>query len=224
MKKAAIIVAAGTGSRMGQAQPKQFVPLLGKPVFRHALEAFLLAYPDLELALVIPADGHERVAEAIKDLSVSREIRLVTGGSTRFRSVYAGLGALTGADWIAVHDAARCLVSPGLVRHCFEEALAHGSAVPVVEVPDSVRRISETGSIEIVDRSRLRLVQTPQVFPRPWLQKAFQQEELPSFTDEATVIESAGYSIHLCAGDPGNFKITRPTDLILAEAMLKSRA
>src|SRR5690606_30294319 len=109
-----------------------------------------------------------RVAEAIKDLSVSREIRLVTGGSTRFRSVYAGLGALTGADWIAVHDAARCLVSPGLVRHCFEEALAHGSAVPVVEVPDSVRRISETGSIEIVDRSRLRLVQTPQVFPGPW--------------------------------------------------------
>lgn len=219
MKKYAVIVAGGSGARMGAPLPKQFLLLQGKPVIHYTLEAFLQAYADIQVILVLPAAYLETAAEIVAVLSDPTRVRLCEGGATRFHSVQNGLQYAADPAVIFVHDGVRCLVSPQLIHACYNQAVAQGSAVPAVAITDSVRTITAEGTVA-VDRARLRAVQTPQTFRSDILLPAFKQAYQEGFTDEATVVEAAGFVIHLVEGDKENIKITYPGDLALAEYLL----
>jgi len=216
MDKTAVIVAGGMGKRMGSETPKQFLELNGRPILSYTLDAFYTAFPDIQIIIVFPQLYLEEGTGIIHGLYPGSNIVFTAGGSTRFDSVKNGLSLAKSPSVIFVHDAVRCLVTPLLIRNCYEEALKHGSAIPVVPVKDSFRRIYQNGS-EVVDRNSLRAVQTPQTFLSEILLPAFQVDYDPSFTDEATVVENHGGKIHLVPGEEENIKITVPADLDFAQ-------
>jgi 2-C-methyl-D-erythritol 4-phosphate cytidylyltransferase len=220
MKKYAVIVAGGSGVRMGGPVPKQFLLLRGKPVLWYTLNTFLAAYADLSIVLVAPADHAETCRELIDSTVAAQRIQMVAGGDTRFHSVRNGLAVIQEEAVIFVHDGVRCLVSTPLIHRCYEAALRSGSAIPVVGSRDSVRLVTAAGS-EAIDRSRVKLVQTPQTFLSKILIPAYQAEYRPEFTDEATVVEAAGHTVYLTEGEPDNIKITLPADLLIAERLLQ---
>lgn len=223
MKKYAIIVAGGTGRRMGNVIPKQFLLLNDRPVLYYTLKTFLEVYPDLEIILVLPEDFSDMGKEIIDAFFDYERIQVTFGGETRFHSVRNGLQLVHEESIIFVHDAVRCLVSPDLIRRCYEHALMMGSAVPVVRAKDSVRMLDEEhNDNEIVDRDRIVLVQTPQTFHSKILLPAFEIDYKERFTDEATVVESFGLKISLVEGEENNIKITQPVDLLIAEAVLEA--
>jgi 2-C-methyl-D-erythritol 4-phosphate cytidylyltransferase len=219
MDKAAVIVAGGMGTRMGSDTPKQFLEVSGRPILSYTLDAFYTAFPDVQIILVFPRLYLEEGTAMVHRLYPGNNILFTAGGLTRFDSVKNGLSLVKSPSVIFVHDAVRCLVAPALIRNCYEEALKHGSAIPVVPVKDSFRRLHQDGS-EVVDRSSLRAVQTPQTFRSEVLLPAFQVGYDPSFTDEATVVEHHGGKVHLVQGDEGNIKITVPADLDFAEQVM----
>ncbi|MGZ8545207.1 MAG: 2-C-methyl-D-erythritol 4-phosphate cytidylyltransferase [Flavisolibacter sp.] len=221
MKKFAIIVAGGTGTRMGSAVPKQFMMLNEKPVLYYTLKAFLEAYEDLEIILVFPEDFQDIGKEIIDAYFDYSRIQVTFGGETRFHSVQNGLKLVTGEAIVFVHDAVRCLVSTELIHRCYENTLHMGSAVPVIRSKDSIRLLNEEGNDnEILDRTKVVLVQTPQTFHSKILVPAFEIDYKERFTDEATVVEAFGLKISLVEGDENNIKITRPVDLQIASALL----
>jgi 2-C-methyl-D-erythritol 4-phosphate cytidylyltransferase len=220
MKKYAVIVAGGSGSRMGTAVPKQFLLLRGKPVLWYTLEAFLGAYEDMMVILVAPAEHMEAaktVAGATRD---PKRVLYMEGGPTRFHSVQNGLKLINEECVIFVHDGVRCLVSRDLIHRCYEQAVSSGSAIPVVDSKDSVRLVTGEGNV-VVDRSRIKLVQTPQTFLSTILLPSYTVEYREQFTDEATVAEAGGHTVKLVEGDPSNIKITLPVDLLMAEHLVK---
>lgn len=219
MKTSAVIVAGGSGTRMGTDLPKQFLPIHGVPVLIHTIRAFLQAIDDIQIVLVLPDSHLEAGREYLRQNLPGLQAILVHGGPTRFDSVKNGLAVTDNDAIVFVHDAVRCLVTPALIRQCLNDVLRYGSSIPVVPVKDSIRRVEGEQSV-VVDRSVLRAVQTPQTFPAGELKKAFEQPNQPAFTDEATVWESHGRSVHLTEGEERNFKITYPTDLLLAEQIL----
>lgn len=221
MKKFAIIVAGGTGTRMGSAVPKQFMMLNEKPVLYYTLKAFLEAYDDLQVILVFPEDFQDIGKEIIDAYFDYDRIQVTFGGETRFHSVQNGLKLVTGEAIVFVHDAVRCLVSTELIHRCYENTLHMGSAVPVVRSKDSIRLLNEEGNDnEVLDRNKVVLVQTPQTFHSKILVPAFEIDFKERFTDEATVVEAFGLKISLVEGDENNIKITRPVDLQIAGALL----
>jgi 2-C-methyl-D-erythritol 4-phosphate cytidylyltransferase len=221
MNKYAIIVAGGSGSRMGAAVPKQFLLLQGKPVLWYSLNTFLASYGDLTVILVVPAGYWELGRSLAATVSEPGRVRMVEGGETRFHSVRNGLRLVEKDSVVGVHDGVRCLASVALVRRCFEQAARLGSAVPVVDCKDSVRWVEGEGSRPL-DRSRIKLVQTPQTFLGGILLDAFAAaKEGVEFTDEATVVEAAGHAVHLVEGEVSNIKITLPADLLYAERMIQ---
>lgn len=210
----AIIVAGGSGSRMQSAVPKQFLLLNGKPILQHTLEQFQAYSPDLQLILVLPARDLETWAVLCQQHGFDAPARAVTGGATRFQSVRNGLAAIDAAEGlVAVHDGVRPFVSVEIIRNGFETAARVGSAVTCVPAKDSIRLTSDGGRSEAIDRSRVRLVQTPQTFRLDWFRQAFAGDEQPFFTDCASVLEHAGFPITLIDGDYANIKITTPEDL-----------
>jgi len=219
MKKYAVIVAGGSGSRMGAPVPKQFLLLRGRPVLWYTLEVFLGAYADLEIILVVPGAFMEEARIVADETQSPRRIRLVSGGGTRFHSVQNGLELVQEESVVFVHDGVRCLVSGALVKRCYEQAMASGSAVPVVNSRDSVRLVTPEGH-EAIDRDRVKLVQTPQTFLSKILLPSYSVEYRDEFTDEATVVEAAGHSVCLVEGEVNNIKITTPADLLVAERLL----
>lgn len=221
MKKYAIIVAGGAGQRMGSALPKQFLLLHDKPVLYYTLKAFLEAYDDMQIVLVLPEEYSDIGKEVIDAFFDYSRIRVTFGGETRFHSVQNGLKLVGEESIVFVHDAVRCLISVDLIRECYDHALIMGTAVPVVRSKDSVRFLhEEENDNEIVDRSRIVFVQTPQTFHSKILLPAFNRDYKEQFTDEATVVESFGLKISLIEGEEKNIKITRPVDLLIAEALL----
>ena len=237
MKKYAIIVAGGSGVRMGTTVPKQFLAVHGRAVLWYTLRTFLSAYEDLEIILVVPEAHLETVGESVKGLVGLERIQLASGGDTRFHSVHNGLekvkegmgsglpigGEETGKEEqaiIFVHDGVRCLVSKELIQRCYEQAVQLGSAIPVIDCPDSVRLVEDVGS-KPIDRRRIKLVQTPQTFRSDILLPDYMQDHQEAFTDEATVVEEAGHLVYLIEGERTNIKITTPEDLIMAEYWLK---
>jgi 2-C-methyl-D-erythritol 4-phosphate cytidylyltransferase len=220
MKKYAVIVAGGTGSRMGAAVPKQFLLLQGRPVLWYSIQPFLAAYTDLSVIVVVPA-AHREAAEAVVRMTEApQRVRLVEGGETRFHSVRNGLQGVERESVVGVHDGVRCLASVELVRRCYEQAERLGSAIPVIDCRDSVRWTEGEGSRPL-DRSRVKLVQTPQTFWSSVLLDAFAVAgEGSGFTDEATVAEAAGHAVHLVEGEASNIKITLPADVLYAEQMI----
>ena len=219
MKKIAVIVAGGAGNRMGSTIPKQFLLLNGKPVLYYALKAFLDAYEDMEVILILPEDhiaAGQEVIDAFFDYS---RIQIGAGGRQRFHSVKNGLSLVKEESIIFVHDAVRCMVSVDLIRRCYIAAIAEGSAIPVIDCRDSVR--FSLGDIsESIDRAGIKLVQTPQTFHSKILLPAFNIDYKERFTDEATVAEAFGIKLHLVEGEENNLKITRPIDLVIAEYLL----
>jgi 2-C-methyl-D-erythritol 4-phosphate cytidylyltransferase len=219
MFKYAIIVAGGTGSRMGSDLPKQFMLLKDKPVLYYSLKTFLEAYDDLEIILILPA-AFTNIGEEIIDAYFDKErIKIAFGGETRFQSVKNGLKLVEKESIVFVHDAVRCLASADLVRRCYELAMETGTAVPVIPSKDSVRLLSDDDN-GVVDRNKVMLVQTPQAFHSKILLPAFDIDYKDKFTDEATVVEAYGLRISLAEGEETNIKITKPIDLVIAENLL----
>jgi 2-C-methyl-D-erythritol 4-phosphate cytidylyltransferase len=219
LKKYAIIVAAGTGSRMGSDVPKQFMLLKNKPVLSYSINAFLEAFDDLEAILVLPVSFLDEGQEIIDAYFDKQRIRLTTGGDTRFQSVKNGLKLIEEESIIFVHDAVRCLASTKLIHRCYETALQTGSAIPVVPARDSIRFLNGNGS-DTIDRTKVVMVQTPQTFHSKILLPAYQIDYKDKFTDEATVVEAYGLKVSLTEGEETNIKITRPMDLLVAENIL----
>lgn len=222
MEKYVIIVAGGIGRRMGSVLPKQFLLLKNKPVLYYTIKAFLEAYDDLKIILVLPDEYTDLGREIIDAYFDYRRIQITSGGETRFHSVQNGLRSVQGDGIVFVHDAVRCLVTTELIQRCYEHARQLGSAVPVVRAKDSVRLLNEElNDNEVLDRTKVVLVQTPQTFHSRILRQAFEIDYKERFTDEATVVEAFGLKISLVEGEDNNVKITRPVDLLIAEKILE---
>jgi 2-C-methyl-D-erythritol 4-phosphate cytidylyltransferase len=222
MDKFALIVAAGSGQRMGSSRPKQFLPILGRPVIWYTLRAFLEAYDDLLIVLVVPVGEEPAARQIAVDTGASHRITIVEGGASRFLSVRKGLDQVRDPSIVFVHDGVRCLVTTALIHRCYEEALKYGNAVPVLTSTDSIR-IDQNGTSKAFDRNLVKIVQTPQTFSSKDLKEAFAEAGEGDFTDEAGVLEFHGQTIHLTEGEDLNLKITRPLDLVIAEKVLAGR-
>jgi 2-C-methyl-D-erythritol 4-phosphate cytidylyltransferase len=219
LKKSVIVVAGGKGLRMNQPLPKQFISLAGKPILVHTLQAFLNYDPDLEMILVLPEDHLDHWSTLQQQHLSGEKIQLAKGGATRFQSVKSGLEKVTTGDLIAVHDAVRPLISNHVISQAFLTAAEQGSAVVSVALKESIRELVRESSVA-KDRNAFRIIQTPQVFKKEWLKQSYQQEEQEYFTDDASVVEAAGFPIRLTEGEYSNIKITTPEDLKIAQALL----
>ncbi|WP_349314959.1 2-C-methyl-D-erythritol 4-phosphate cytidylyltransferase [Chitinophaga sp. MM2321] len=219
-KKIAIIVAGGSGTRMQNAVPKQFLELAGKPVLYHSMAAFAGAYPDMQIVLVLPEAHFGYADNLLQAFDSIPAVTIVKGGETRFHSVKNGLQQVTGNAVVFVHDGVRPLVSTSLIHTCYEATLSHGSAIPVIDMKDSIREITGNANAA-VDRDRFKIIQTPQTFLSELILPAFDLPYDPLFTDEATVVERLGHTVHLVAGEEANIKITKPLDLVVAASLLK---
>ena len=222
MKKFAVIVAGGSGKRMGNTVPKQFLLLKDKPVLWYTLHSFLRAYNDLQIILVLSAEHLEKGKQIITSLDAAGRIVLVNGGETRFHSVQNGLKLVEENSVVFVHDGVRCLISVPLIQRCYNQALQKGSAIPAVAATDSIRIVNGQGH-HVADRQLVRIIQTPQTFLSEIIVPAFQQEYDDAFTDEATVVEAYGKEVFLAEGEFDNIKITRPIDLVIAEKIIDER-
>ena len=222
MKRYAIIVAGGKGSRMGADIPKQFLLLNSKPVLMHTIERFLKFDSSIEIILVLPAEQFDFWDDLCQEYAFNLPVRLTKGGDTRFGSVYNGLSCITESEGIvAIHDGVRPLVSDDTLDRCFSMAFDNETAVPVVGMVDSVRRVTAKGS-EPENRDLLYMVQTPQVFNLQVIKRAYQQQYADKFTDDASVVELMGFAINLVEGNRENIKITTPGDMLIARAFIDS--
>ena len=222
MKKFAIIVAGGSGTRMNSDIPKQFMMLDGKPILFYAINTFLKTFEDCKIILVLPEEHIGTGQEIIDAFFDYNKIKIVVGGRTRFHSVQNGLAQVDDEDSIVfVHDSVRPLITKELLLRCYSCAVQIGTAIPAVKLKDSIRQLIEKGN-EAVDRNDYLLIQTPQTFHSKLLLAAFIIDYKEKFTDEASVVEAFGLKLALIDGDDINIKITKPNDLIFAEAMLKA--
>lgn len=223
MKKYAVIVAGGSGLRMGTVVPKQYLLLQDKPVLWHTLSAFLDAYDDLEIILVLNKDYVQKGLEIVNSTYAPKRIGITEGGETRFHSVRNGLQHIHQHSVVFVHDAVRCVITTDLIHRCYDETIQRGNAIPAVAAVDTIRIESARGNQQI-DRNHVRIIQTPQTFYSDMIKAAFEQEYDDSFTDEASVVERLGVKINLIEGDYSNIKITKPVDLMIAEKILEERS
>lgn len=218
--KVVIIVAGGKGERMKAVVPKQFLEIKGRPILMHTLEVFRNFDPEIQIVLVLPADQIDVWKSLCKKHAFTLTHTIECGGSTRFHSVKNGLTAVSIPSLVAVHDGVRPLVSVETISACFDAASEYGTAVPVIDAIDSIRKITENGSVS-VNRSEYKFVQTPQVFDGELLIKAYRKEFSENFTDDASVVEAMGAKMHLVTGNRENIKITTEMDLILANQLMK---
>lgn len=232
ISRIALIVAGGKGERMKTSIPKQFIELQGKPVLMHTMNVFFRYDPALSFFVVLPTEQIDLWKLLCQQHHFDMPHQIVSGGETRFHSVKKGIEAIShqlqknkkitnkkNFILVAIHDGVRPFVSTDTIDRCFEEAEKEGNAIPAVELTDSIRKVSLQGN-EAEERRNYRLIQTPQVFEFPLLQKAYQQQYSPFFTDDASVVEAMGVNIHLVEGNYENIKITTSFDLELAEFLL----
>jgi 2-C-methyl-D-erythritol 4-phosphate cytidylyltransferase/2-C-methyl-D-erythritol 2,4-cyclodiphosphate synthase len=214
----AIVVAGGAGTRLGSDRPKAFVKLCGRLLLTHSVE-MLDDHPAVDgIILVVPEGWEEPATLLADDLAAGKVAAAVTGGRTRAESVAAGLAAVpANADLILVHDAARPFASPELVSRVLEGIFDSDGAVPGLPLTDTVKRVADGRVVETLDRSQLVSVQTPQAFSAQALRSAFAGAGADA-TDCASLIERAGGSVTVVAGERGNVKITDTEDLAAAEA------
>lgn len=221
MKRYCIIVAGGVGRRMGGEIPKQFITLCGKPVLMHTIERFYAFDRQAEIIVVLPADHISYWKELLEQYSFTVPHVIVQGGEERYFSVKAALAHADEKSFIAVHDGVRPLVSRDTIDRCFSDAEKYGNAIPFIEPADSVRTESD-GHNAALSRKTIRLIQTPQVFDGRLIKKAYELPYNADFTDDASVIEAAGFDVHLTPGNRENIKITTPGDIVYANAIILS--
>lgn len=223
MQRSTIIVAGGSGKRLGGPVPKQFQTIKGRPLLMWTIEAFHRAEPEMGLIVVLPQLHFDIWKALCMGHRFFIKHQVVAGGEQRWHSVKAGLEKVEGDGLVAVHDGVRPVVSTDLIERCFAAADKHAAAIPVVPVVPSIRETTADGS-RALDRSRLLAVQTPQCFHTDLLRKAFEQPYDTAFTDEATLVERLGVKVHLVEGEENNIKVTNATDMLIAGHLLPDRA
>ncbi len=220
MKRSFIVTAGGSGIRMGNAIPKQFLLIDGKPILMHTIERLHAFDHVAEIVVTLP-EQHISYWEELADKHDFTIVhKIVEGGTERFFSIQNALSFCTG-DFVAVHDAVRPFVSEETLVRLFRDT-SKEAVIPVMPVSESLREVNGD-STKAVIRSNYVNVQTPQVFKRRILEEAYQQDYSSIFTDDASVVEALGYTISTVEGNVENIKITTPMDLILAEAIVKNR-
>ncbi len=220
MEKFALIVAGGAGTRMGAGIPKQFLDLAGKPVLMRTIERFVAYDNSLKIIVVLPHTEFERWNNLCTRHCFRQKYTLVEGGASRFLSVKNGLSGLPGEGLVFIHDGVRPLVSLQTIANCEKVAMEKGNALPVMPLSESLRQV-EDDSNKSAERSKFRLVQTPQTFRVGLIKKAYDSVKDESFTDDASVLEACGGTINLVGGNAENIKITRPLDLIIADCLFR---
>lgn len=223
MQEYALIVAGGKGTRIKSSLPKQFLDLNGLPVLMHTINAFLTYSRSIDIVVVLPEDDLQTWQTLVNAHEFSHPVILQTGGETRFQSVKRGLAKISGEGLVAIHDGVRPLVSVDIIAASFRLASIHQSAIAAVRLTESIR-VTDPNATKAVDRSKYRLIQTPQTFDISLIKKAYEITEDPSLTDDASVAERSGISISLFEGSYGNIKITTADDLVIAEALLKQKS
>jgi 2-C-methyl-D-erythritol 4-phosphate cytidylyltransferase len=214
-----LLVAGGKGLRMGSAIPKQFLPLLGKPLIYYPIQTFLDTFSTGRIILVLPQDHFSYANILLQAFDENIELTIVAGGETRYHSVRNGLKEIE-EGIVFIHDGVRPFIDSKLLHNCYEAALEHGNAIPAIPVTDSIRQWNGT-AFRAIDRNNLRSMQTPQTFNVKLIRKVFEQEYNEAFTDEATMLEHIGIAINLIEGSGSNIKITTPEDMVMAEAFMQ---
>ncbi|MDZ7608493.1 MAG: 2-C-methyl-D-erythritol 4-phosphate cytidylyltransferase [Cyclobacteriaceae bacterium] len=223
MKRYAIIVAGGSGSRMRSDTPKQFMLLGDKPILMHTIQAFADFSEELKIILVLPKDSMDTWSSLCKKYDFKKNIIMVDGGESRYHSVKNGLSSIDDLDgYVAIHDGVRPLVSTRIIGDSFSFAEIHGAAIASTILKESLRRMDVDRTYS-VNRSEYRLIQTPQTFNVKLIKESYENVEFhPDLTDDASVVERNGHMVHLFDGDFTNIKITTPEDLHFAQAILKN--
>lgn len=219
MKKTVVIVAGGSGLRMKSDLPKQFIDLNGLPVLMRTINCFYEFDSNIEIRIVLPAEQIPFWERLCDNYEYKIKHRVFEGGKTRFHSVKNGLKGLGKNELVAVHDGVRPFVSAQTIKDCYDSAEVTGSAIPVISVQETIRVQNKKDS-KTVDRDKYKLVQTPQVFLSDIILMSYNQEYSEAFTDDASVVEAAGYPITLVDGNRENIKITNPVDMLIAQALL----
>jgi 2-C-methyl-D-erythritol 4-phosphate cytidylyltransferase len=216
----AVIVAAGSGTRLGADIPKAFVSLAGKPLFLHSLERLATHNSIKSIVLVAPPDMLHEAEKIVSINHFAKKVSSVPGGKERWQSVQSGVNACA-SEWVLVHDAARPFISQAVIDSVLEKMAGFNAVITVTSEVDTVRHFKGDRALETVDRSTLVRVGTPQLFRTAMLKKAFLAAErmVPPPTDEAILMEAMGIPVGIAWGDPLNFKITTQRDLVLAEAL-----
>jgi 2-C-methyl-D-erythritol 4-phosphate cytidylyltransferase len=217
--KTVIIVAGGTGKRMQADIPKQFIELKSKPILMHTIEVFVKYDHHINIIVVLPENQMKVWKQMCKKHNFNIVHQTVAGGVTRFDSVKNGLSFAPDEGLVAVHDGVRPLVNVQTIRRCFEKAERTGAAIPVVDIVESIRKVDGNDN-EAIDRNLYKAVQTPQVFDVQILKAAYRQDYVPTFTDDASVVEAFGHKISIVEGNKENIKITTPFDLEIGELFL----
>ncbi len=225
MKKFVVIVAGGSGTRMGSEIPKQFLMLQNKPILLHTIEQFLQAIPDIKILLVLPKHQISFWLDLCSKFTQVPEHEIVVGGETRFHSSLNGIQAIHDQEAIvAIHDGVRPFPAISNIIQAFQIAKELGNAVFSIKSKDSIRLLNhETNQFESIEREDIRIIQTPQIFKLSSLRKAFNVGYRNLFTDDASVLEYGGEKINLVEGNNENIKITTPEDLLIAEVILNKQ-
>lgn len=215
-------MAGGKGTRIKSILPKQFIELNGKPILLHTIEAFLRYSKEVTIVLVLPEDDFKIWNSICTKFNFNYPIILQKGGETRFQSVKNGLSQIEGDGLVAIHDGVRPLVSEDIIGASYRLAAVHQSAVAAVRLKESIR-MTDQDNTKAMDRSKFRLIQTPQTFDLQLIKKAYELKEDVSLTDDASVAEKSGCVISLFEGNYENIKITTAEDLIIAKALLDTK-
>lgn len=219
-KNYTIIVAGGSGQRMKSIIPKQFLLINSLPILMHTINRFYNFDKQQTLILVLPESQIEYWEDLCLKFKFTTPHIIAIGGATRFESVKNGLKLVTESGIVAIHDGVRPLVSHETILRCFNKAIELGNAIPVVDMDESIRLITDNESVS-VPRENYKKVQTPQVFKSEIIKQAYNREFSPLFTDDASVVENTGAKINLVEGNVENIKITHSFDLIIANELLK---
>ncbi|HIP38045.1 MAG TPA: 2-C-methyl-D-erythritol 4-phosphate cytidylyltransferase [Desulfocapsa sulfexigens] len=221
---AAIIPAAGSGTRMGLNHPKQYHLLAGTPILIHTVRQFVQSSCIEKIVVVVPSDRVDSTFQLLETYGLTDEnLQVVAGGKRRQDSVKAGIDSLDGdMDIVLVHDGARPLVSQDVITRCYDAAVCHGAAIAAVPVIDTLKKSDAANRIlQTVDREDLWQAQTPQAARLSLLLAAYAAAGDRDVTDEASLLELAGVPVHLVEGSVTNIKITRPDDLVIAEKIMQ---
>ena len=221
MKKAVIIVAGGSGTRMKSELPKQFIKWCNKPILMHTIERFIQFDNTIQIVLALPEQQFELWHQLCNTFEFNHPITLTKGGETRFHSVKNGLSLINNQMIVAIHDGVRPLVSNNTLYNCYATAQEKGNAIPVIDVFESIRQIKNNRNIS-VNRDAYKLVQTPQTFISDDIKAAYNCNFNQLFTDDASVYENQGGTINMIEGNRENIKITTPIDLKIGEALFST--